>query len=250
MSIKYHGTPISGTRVDTAMFFRGRNRHALIPFFRQDDLNVALMYCTTVVFDTSAYSLFKSGNGDYDQYYSAYVEWVRQYYRHPRFAWCIIPDVIGGSEAENEAYLVRWPEDLKHVGVPVWHMNESLTRLLRLCQNYPRVALAQGSHKGSVTARLDEAMEHICDANGQPICKLHGLKMQDPKLFSKYPFASTDSTNAAQNNHLAYKNGKHPTLWECTDDIAYNVEIKNSAAAWKRKPAQKGLFDFLQSNAA
>jgi len=43
------------------------------------------------------------------------------------------------------------------------------------------------------------AMNVVCDREGRPICKLHGLRMLNPEVFSRLPLASADSTNIAQN---------------------------------------------------
>jgi len=42
---------------------------------------------------------------------------------------------------------------------------------------------------------MNEAMRTICDDAGQPPCRLHGLRMLDPDVFTQFPFASADSTN-------------------------------------------------------
>jgi hypothetical protein len=34
---------------------------------------------------------------------------------------------------------------------------------------------------------------------GRPACKLHGLRMLDPAIFTKLPFSSADSTNIGRN---------------------------------------------------
>lgn len=39
----------------------------------------------------------------------------------------------------------------------------------------------------------------ICDDMGRPVCKLHGLRMLDPGVFTRFPFASADSTNIGRN---------------------------------------------------
>jgi hypothetical protein len=39
---------------------------------------------------------------------------------HPRFAFAVIPDVIGGTSEENDALIAEWPHG-KVVGAPVWH---------------------------------------------------------------------------------------------------------------------------------
>ena len=46
---------------------------------------------------------------------------------------------------------------------------------------------------------MSEAMEVICDAEGRPKCKLHGLRMLDGKITSRLPLSSADSTNVGRN---------------------------------------------------
>lgn len=90
------------------------------------------------------------------------------------------------------------------MGVPVWHMNESDDRFIRLCHEYPRVAIGScGEYdvKSPTKAviRLKDIIRHVVDAYGQPIAKLHGLRMLNPDIFTKLPLSSADSTNIAQN---------------------------------------------------
>ena len=42
-------------------------------------------------------------------------------------------------------------------------------------------------------------MEVACDADGMPLCKLHGLRMLDTRIFSHLPLASADSVNVSRN---------------------------------------------------
>jgi len=129
------------------------------------------------------------------------AEWLR----HPAVDWCVIPDVIGGTERENDALLSAW-ELPTALSVPVFHLHHSLDRLARLTDGtYPRVAL--GSSGGAFTtvgsrdwwSRMAEIMRTVCDAEGLPRVKIHGLGMLDPVLFSHIPFASADSCNVARN---------------------------------------------------
>jgi hypothetical protein len=64
---------------------------------------------------------------------------VARWKNHPGFD-CNHSDVIDGGEDENEALLDEWPHG-EFYGVPVWHMNESDERFIRLCNEYPRVAI-------------------------------------------------------------------------------------------------------------
>jgi len=193
----YHGTPMGGPRIDVERFLKGR--HALIPFPRPEDLGVALAVCQTIVCDNGAFSAWKQGRPVED--WNPYYEWLETFYRHPAFQWAIIPDVIDGNEDDNDELLHEWPSYIQ--GVPVWHLHESLDRLERLI-SWPRIALGSsgeyhqpGSEKWE--RRMLEAMEVLCDENGMTKTRLHGLRMAAPKIATRYPFASVDSTNVAQN---------------------------------------------------
>lgn len=83
-------------------------------------------------------------------------------------------------------------------------MNESIDRLVRLCDSWPRVAIGSCEEydvrsPSKALARLREALAHVVDENGYPVAKLHGLRMLNGKIFSQVPLSSADSTNIAQN---------------------------------------------------
>lgn len=172
---------------------------------------------------------------------AGYVVWVREWHRHPRFDWALIPDAITGGEAENEALLAAWPADLRPAGVPVWHLHESPTRLDRLVRDWPRVALgSSGQWATPGTApwrrRMGQALAVACDAEGRPRIKLHGLRMLDPRLFTRLPLASADSTNAATNSDRLSRFGGcyvPPSRAARATVIADRVEAHQSAAVWR-----------------
>lgn len=238
----YHGTPISGTRQDVARFLLGR--HALVPFPRQDDMPIVAEACQSFILDNGAFSIWRKG-GTMD--YSGYVEFVMTWHRHPGFDWALIPDVIEGTEQQNDDYLEMWPKELK--GVPVYHINESIERLQRLANNYETVAIGScgewdrpGTNKW--WARMAEVMDMICDVDGRPTCRLHGLRMLDPEIFTRIPLSSADSTNAGRNNCLVQQFGMYcpPTAAQRAAVIAERTERYNSAAVWVRSNQLK-MFD-------
>ena len=162
---------------------------------------------------------------------------MREWHRHPGFDWALIPDVIDGTESENDELLSEWPTDLP--GVPVWHLHESVERLVVLCKSYPRVALgSSGQFKSPGTElwwqRINEALPDIC-VEGRPICKLHGLRMLDPDIFTKLPLASADSTNAAVNGGSISRFGSYPppTKAQRSAVIADRIESYNSSAVFE-----------------
>lgn len=238
--IHYHGTPVGGSRQDVARFLIGR--HALVPFPRRDDMGVVAETCQSFVFDNGAFSVWKKG-GQLDV--DGYVAWCDEWHRHPGFDWALIPDVIEGSETDNDALLLDWP---KHIfGVPVWHMHESLDRLIKLGHEWPVVALGSSGQwrtPGSKDwwARMTDAMDALCDDHGRPPCKLHGLRMLNPRVFGRLPLASADSTNAAVNSGSLPRFGMYlpPTAAQRAAVIAERIETQNSAPIWVRQPQLEG----------
>jgi hypothetical protein len=226
--IHYHGTPVGGRRQDAAQFLLGR--HALVPFSYPEDIAVVAEACQSFVLDNGAFTAWTKGlSVDFE----AYVKWVRQWHRHPGFDWALIPDVIDGDESQNDALLDDWPADW--AGVPVWHLHESLGRLERLSFAYKTVALGSSGRwhtpgTASWWTRMNQAMQSVCD-DGKPRCKLHGLRMLDPDIFSRLPLSSADSTNASVNSGSLSRFGSYlpPTAAQRAAVIAARIESFNSA---------------------
>lgn len=240
--IHYHGTPVGGSRQDAARFLIGR--HALIPFPRREDVGAAADVCQSFVFDNGAFSVWRQG-GELDV--PGYIDWCDEWHRHPGFDWALIPDVIEGSESDNDALLSDWPTHIR--GVPVWHMHESLDRLVKLGHEWPIVALGSSGEwptpgTGRWWRRMSRAMASLCDEHGRPPCRLHGLRMLDPEVFSRLPLTSADSTNAAVNGGSLDRFGMYlpPTAAQRSAVIAARIEAYNSAPRWVRQAHQEDLL--------
>lgn len=242
--IHYHGTPVGGSRMDVTRFLAGR--HALIPFARPDDLGAALEVCQSIVLDNSAFSLWKKG-GDVDV--SAYFAWVDSIAGHPSLDWCLIPDKIDGTEAENvELVTTALRMGCRAMMVPVWHMHESTDWLAWLVEKFQTVALGssgQWATPGTTDwwRRMAQAMAVACDDKGRPRARLHGLRMLDPEIFTRLPLASADSTNAAVNCGSVNRFGSYvpPTASQRADVIAARIEAHNSAPLWVSQGEQHAL---------
>lgn len=232
--IHYHGTPMGGKREDVSRFLR--KRHALISFFRTEDLGTAAMVCQSFCIDNGAFSAWRQGHTvrNWLTYY-AFLEGI---YRHPGFDFAIVPDVIDGSEEENDALLAEWPSYIE--GAPVWHMHESLGRLERLARGWTRICIGSSGEFSRVGSwrwweRMNQAME-VVTTDGYPICKLHGLRMLDVRVFSRLPLSSADSTNAARNGARKAKQAGSNTL---TGQTIIGDEIESISSAGKWVPADK-----------
>lgn len=239
--IHYHGTPCGGSRQDAARFLRGR--HALVPFFYQEDMGIVADGCASFLLDNSAYTVMNSG-GEIDV--PGFIRWVEAWFRHPGFDGAFIPDVIGGDEAENDVLLREWPRHLRACGIPVWHLHESTDRLARLVVEWPTVALGSsgqwptpGERKWWI--RMGEAMAVACDDAGRPLAKLHGLRMLNPEVFTRLPLRGADSTNAAVNSGSLSRFGMYlpPTTAQRAAVIADRIEAHNSAPLWVPQAVQR-----------
>lgn len=240
--IHYHGTPIGGSRQDTARFLMGR--HALVPFPRRDDMGAVSEVCQSFVFDNGAFTVWKQG-GQLDV--PGYIAWCDEWHRHPGFDWALIPDVIDGDEAANDALLEDWPRHIR--GVPVWHMHEGIDRLVRLGDEWPVVALGSSGQWATPGThgwwqRMAAAMNALCDDKGRPPCRLHGLRMLAPDVFTKLPLSSADSTNAAVNSGALDRFGMYtpPTSSQRAAVIAERIEAHNSSAIWINQPSQESFL--------
>lgn len=242
--IHYHGTPCGATREDVARFAKGR--HMLIPFLRSEDVGTVAEVSQTFCFDNSAFTAWKQGTLlDWHEYY----EFCEVWYRHPAFDFAIIPDVIDGSEEENDELLNEWPSHID--GAPVWHMHESLERLDRLIRGWPRVCLGSSGQWATVGNkawwdRMEAAMEVCCDSEGYPRTKYHGLRMLDPAVFTRLPLASADSTNAVRNSSSYSRFGMYtpPNASTRMGIIAERIEAHQSASIWAGKPDEEQLLLF------
>jgi len=231
--IHIHGTPISGPDVQAAKFLR--RRHALVSFLHQQHLGLVAEVCASFVFDNGAFSAWKSG-AEID--FAAFILWVDRWHLHPGFSWALIPDVIEGDEDANDRLLAQFPSGLP--GVPVWHMHESIARFERLAKRYRTVAIgSSGRYRtpGSNIwwARMEEFLESVCDIDGAPPCKLHGLRMMDPRIFTKIPFSSVDSVNVGINVASKARFGNYipPSESVRAEMIADRIEAFNSPPVWR-----------------
>lgn len=236
--IHYHGTPISGDKITAVRFLQ--NRHALVPFFYQQNLAAVSEVCSSFVFDTSAYTIWKRG-GEFD--YPKYLKWVEEWCQHPSFDWAIIPDVIPISDdesfiAQNDHYLSLFPEELKRYGVPVYHMNEPIERLVDLANEWHRVALGSSGEFSYPNSnkwwdRINQIMPKITNEEGKPICKLHGLRMMNPAVVKHIPFSSVDSATAGRNaNNKDNKIYRPISAEQRAEVIANRLEATNSPNVW------------------
>lgn len=264
MTIHFHGGPIwagKGGSNDELIKALYRNGGAFVSFARPGQLKKISLFPSDIRLDNGAYSDWdkarkKQKRVDWNARRNKFYDFVGQWYS--RIEWFLIPDVIEGTEEENDAQLNLVPAWLKPKAVPVWHSDESIERLIRLAENYEWVAIGCcGPHRTIRTPawekRMNEAFSELYIKRNIDV-KIHGLRMLDGRVLSMYPFASADSTNVAMNVPKTEK--RFP---EIKDKLARTAVLRAaiekvhppSVPEWvqmkMKEPAQAGfLLDIVQ----
>lgn len=241
--LHYHGLPLTP---NLAMLRASKGRHAMVSYERPDQLAEACEVCQSVALDNGAYSAWRAGKS-YD--FQGYVDWCGRWLRHPCVDWAVIPDVIDGDPGAcaeaNDRLLMQWPLGAR--GVPVWHLHEPLERLQRLAKKWLRVALGSSGRYAEPGNRpwwdrMANVMRIVCDEEGYPLVKLHGLRMLDPVIFSHIPFASADSCNVARNIGIdSAWDGPYSPTSKVTRALILMERIESHAAARRWNSAGAGV---------
>ena len=241
--IHYHGLPITPATVANYAIQAG---HAFVSYAHKDQLGIAIEIAQSFAIDNGAFSAWRSGKPVED--WTNFYDWALNVKKVPSCDFAVIPDVIDGTEADNDALLRDCPFPT-WFGSPVWHMHESLERLEQLANTYVRVCIGSSGEFATVGSqawwsRIGQAMRILCDEMGRPMCKLHGLRMLDPAIFTKLPFASADSTNIGRNVGIDsnWKSGNYPppTKEMRAQVMRSRIEAHNAPATWGFQMVEQG----------
>ncbi len=225
--IHYHGTPITPRR----KLLQLAGRCFCVSFAHPFDVQVCHEIGQSVMLDNGAFSLWRTGRPvDWHAYYAWCEQWL-QY----RTTWAVIPDVIDGTVAQNEALLDAWPFAAR--GAPVWHLHEPIGRLLRLAEQWPRVCIGSSGQYSRVASsswhqRMAAAMDRLCGDGPAPVWlhMLRGLRLAG----SDYPFASADSSNVARNHAGCPTRG---IARRSPRTMADAIDRRQCAARWHTQPS-------------
>lgn len=242
--IHYHGGPITP---DTCALAAWRGRHACISYAAPQQIKLAAAVCQSFILDNGAFTFWRQGVA---VRWPDFYEWASRWINHPGCDFAVVPDVIDGAEAENNALLAEWPFP-RHQAAAVWHINESLDRLRWLASEWPRVAIGSSGEfdvtkQDAFLQRAHEAIAAITNAHGQPITRLHGLRCLNPDLFAHLPLAGADSTMVARNIGLdsAWKGTYQPRSKETRASILVErIEAHNGACQLGDRPHQFSLWE-------
>ncbi|MBJ9263418.1 MAG: hypothetical protein E7F41_04235 [Citrobacter sp.] len=215
----FHGTPVWGSAGDVHRIAVNR-AGAFVSYARPDQIDASINFADLVGIDNGAFSAWKRGLViDWAEFY----QWLLAYYHHPKVGFYVIPDVVEGGEKDNDALIRQVPAMLRGKAVPVWHLHESIDRLVELCREWPRVCFGSSGEFAAIRTphwhrRMQDAFETIyCKFSFQT--QIHGLRMLDGRVMGNYPLATADSTNLACN--VPKFNTKYPELTRAIREAEY-----------------------------
>lgn len=139
---------------------------AFVSYARPDQIDASIKFASLVAIDNGAFSAWKRGPViDWSKFY----QWLLLFYQHPKVSFYVIPDVVEGGEKDNETLIRQVPAMLRDKAVPVWHLHESIHRLVELCREWPRICF--GSSGEYATIRTDPWHRRMQDAFETIYCK-------------------------------------------------------------------------------
>lgn len=196
-----------------------------VSFSASQDVEICHQIGQSVMLDNGAYSFWTKGiKPDWNNYY----KWCERWLQYPT-TWAVIPDIIDGTERENLRLIADWP--FKTRGSPVWHLHESIKKLLNMVQYWPIVCFGSSKQYSKVRSdlwrnRVDNAFNEL--ANRGPIPWIHMLRGMQ-LAGSEYPFASLDSTDVARNHNRPQNTAKKlvekwdsmqcPSVWKQREQL-------------------------------
>lgn len=224
--IHYHGTPIT----PKAALYSLAGACFCVSHQRPDNVAACHAIGQSVMLDNGAFSQWKSRK---PTNWTAFYDWCGEWLGFPT-TWAVIPDVINAGTQEQDSLLREWP--FKHRGAPVWHMDEPVTRLLRLCDEWPRVCIGSTDEFQVVLSdpwqrKMDEVFNEV-SARHRHLPWLHMLRGMQLSG-RQWPFASVDSTDIAQNHHLPHQS---------PEKMRARWDAMQCPGSWAKRPEQMELI--------
>ncbi len=224
--IHFHGCPITPI---TALYELA-GRHFCVSHLRPEDVTRVHQIGQSVMLDNGAFSKWKSGKVvDWPAYYA----WCDVWLDYPT-TWAVIPDEINAGTQEQDGLIREWPHGQR--GAPVWHMDEPIHRLLRLCDEWPKVCFGSTEEYSVVLSdawcrRMDEAFNEVSRRHRRLpwLHMLRGMQLSG----RQWPFASVDSTDVGRN---------HSRPQNTPRGLAERWDRMQCPARWVERAQQQEIF--------
>ena len=171
---------------------------------KNEEFMTLVKHFGSFLLDSGAFTFMSGshkGGINWDEYVEEYAAFINRW-NVQLFFELDIDNVVGLTEVERlreklEALTGKKP-------IPVWHRNRGKEYFIKMCENYPYVALG-----GIVTKEIDRkkyetAFPWFIKTAHEHKCKIHGLGYTTVANLKKYHFDSVDSTAWLYGNRGGY----------------------------------------------
>lgn len=165
---------------------------------------------------------------NWDEYVEEYARFINKH-DIKLFFELDIDSVVGLQEVERlreklEALTGRKP-------IPVWHKNRGKEYFIRMCENYPYVALGGIVTKEIPRQKYEKGFPWFIKTAHLHHCKIHGLGYTTILNLPKYHFDSVDSTAWLYGNRGGYLYKFNPSKGTMDQLHADNARLKSREGA-------------------
>lgn len=222
-----HGLPITPARLLPQLrggsfcvsFADPRQLEAAIELVGKDEM---------LLLDNGAFTAWRRGSPVED--WSGFYAWANEIMERVPNAIAVIPDVIGGTEAENRALVIEALRELDYPerAMPVWHMDESADWLSRLAAIFNFIAFGScgaydvGKSKAAYLTKAGHAWAILGMVDARYGRRPWVHLMRGIAMLPFIGADSADSTNIARNHWT--KRGRFESVREMADRIRAKVE--------------------------
>ena len=203
-----------------------------------------------------AFSHHKAGGSSMDDdYIEAFATWAQGILDRCPQAIVVIPDVIGGTEAENAQLILEWPLERAR-SMAVWHLDESIDSLLHRCVDHEWIAFGSSGQYWQIGteawhARVREALAAIdawaAESDGAYVRpRIHMMRAQSQAHL--YAFDSSDSCNVAINHSRQLRLGETFPAFAGRVDAKIQASAGPASEHQRKRPMLSG-WEFEQAMA-
>lgn len=180
-------------------FFEGdmRNLNILESFYylrKHENFMDLVGHFGSFLLDSGAYTFMAGshkGSIDWDEYVESYAKFINKYDVQLFFE-LDIDSVVGLEEVERLRAKLETMTNKKPI--PVWHKNRGKEYFIKMCEEYPYVALGGIVTKEIPRKKYESAFPWFINTAHEHGVKIHGLGYTNIANLKKYHFDSVDST--------------------------------------------------------
>ena len=148
------------------------------------------------ILDSGAFSAFSGKNNDFDwdTYVTKYADFIIR--NKVKLFFELDIDVVVGLE-RVERYRKYLEERTGIKPIPVWHANRGKDYFIKMCEDYPYVAIGTTTtmNEGKRIRKNPMILKWFIDEAHKKGAKIHGLGFTDTKFLPYLKFDSVDSTS-------------------------------------------------------